>query len=198
MLRDWNERAKNWDQDERVRYYADQAFRVLNEHVNLFDGAWKKKRVLDFGCGTGILTEKLFPLVGEIFAVDASPDMIDVLLKKELTNVSAICADIDDDLVRASAAWFSDFDLIVASSVCNFLPDYERTIQHLSQTLKPGGKLVQWDWLSSDDDDYGMTIERISNAFHEAGLNTVFVDDAFAVEFDAESITVLMGVASAP
>ena len=73
MLRDWNERAKNWDQDERVRYYADQAFRFLNEHVNLFDGAWKKNRVLDFGCGSwlrwsGVLTEKLAPLVGEVVA----------------------------------------------------------------------------------------------------------------------------------
>jgi SAM-dependent methyltransferase len=189
---------KYWGQDERVRYYADQVFCVLNEDVNLLDAAWKKKRGLNFGCGTGILTEKLTPLVGEIFAVDASPDMIDVLLKKELTNVSAICADIDDDSVRASAAWVSGFDLIVASSVCNFLPDYERTIQHLSQTLKPGEKFVQWDWLSSDDDDYGMTVKRISNAFGEAGLRAIFFDEVFAVKFDDETMSILMGVASAP
>ena len=196
MLRDWNERAKNWDQDERVRYYADQAFRVLNEHVNLFDGAWKKKRVLDFGCGTGILTEKLTPQVGEIIAVDASPDMIDVLLKKELANVSAICANIDDDSVRASAAWFSEFDLIVASSVCNFLPDYEQTVGYLAQELNPDGKFAQWDWLSSDDDDYGMTIERISNAFRGANLQSVNVGIAFEIEFDEETLPVLFGVAS--
>ena len=196
MSRDWNERAKYWDQDERVRFYADQTLDCLNTHVRILDRAWKSKRVLDFGCGTGVLTEKLVPLVGEVVAVDASPDMIGILLKKDLTNVTAICADIDEDSVRASAAWFSGFDLIVASSVCNFLPDYERTIRHLSQTLKTGGKLVQWDWLSTGDDDYGMTIKRISNAFRNAGLTTEFVDDVFAVEFDAETMTVLMGVAS--
>ena len=198
MSRDWNERAKTWDRDERVRFYADQAFDCLNTHARILDRGWKSKRILDFGCGTGVLTEKLAPLVGEVIAVDTSPDMIGILLKKELTNVTAICADIDEDSMRASAAWFSDFGLIVASSVCNFLPDYERTIRHLSQTLKSGGKLVQWDWLSSGDDDYGMTIERISNAFRGADLNTVFVDEVFAVEFDAEPMTVLMGVASAP
>ena len=43
-----------------------------------------------------------------------------------------------------------------------------------------------------------MTIERISNAFDDAGLKVIFVDDVFAVEFDADTMTVLMGVASAP
>jgi hypothetical protein len=142
MSRDWNERAKYWDRDERVRFYADQAFRYLSEHVNLSDGAWKKKRVFDFGRGTVVLTGKLAPLVGDVIAVDASPDMIGILRKKELTNVSAIFVDIDEDSVRASATWFSDFDLIVASSDCNFLPDYKRSIRHLSQTPKSGGKLV--------------------------------------------------------
>lgn len=198
MARDWNERAKNWDQDERVRFYADQAFDCLNTQVSILDRAWKSKRVLDFGCGTGLLTEKLAPLVGEIIAVDTSPDMIGILLEKELANVKAICTDLDKDSVRASAAWFSGFDLIIASSVCNFLPDYEGTVGHLSQALKTEGKLVQWDWLSTDDDDYGMTIKRISNAFRNAGLTIEFVDDVFAVEFDAEPMTVLMGVASAP
>jgi len=196
MPRDWNERAKNWDHDERVRYYVDQAFFFLKKHVNLFDGAWKNKRVLDFGCGTGILAEKLAPLVGEIIAVDASPNMVDVLRRKNLTNVNAFCANIDEDSVRSSAAWFSGFDLIVASSVCNFLPNYERTIRHLSQTLNNDGKLVQWDWLSSGDDDYGMTIKRILNAFDNAGLNAIFVEKVFEVKFDDVMIPVLMGVAS--
>ena len=39
-------------------------------------------RVLDFGCGTGLLTEKIAPLVNEIVAIDSSPKMIEVLRKK--------------------------------------------------------------------------------------------------------------------
>lgn len=197
MLRDWDERAKNWDQDERVRFYADQALATLIEHVNVFDGAWKGKRVLDFGCGTGLLSERLAPLVREVVALDTSPDMIEVLRRKDLANVTAVCADIDDHAVRSAAAWFSDFDLIVASSVCNFLPNYERAIGYLSRTLNSGGKIVQWDWLSSGDDDYGMTIERISNAFLGADLESINVRRAFEIEFDDATMPVLMGVATA-
>ena len=144
-----------------------------------------------------VLTEMLAPLLAEVIAVDTSPKMISVLGKKNLDNVTAICADIDDDSVRASAPWFADFDLIVASSVCNFLPDYEQTIGLLSETLKPGGKIAQWDWLSSGDGRYKMTEQRISNAFREAGLSCEFVDRAFEIEFDDETFPVVMGIASA-
>ena len=197
MSKNWDERAKTWDRDERVRSYADQAFLALIEHVNVSDGEWKSKRALDFGCGTGLLTEKLAPLVREVIAVDTSPDMIDVLRNKEIHNVTTFCSDIDDDTVRSSATWLSGFDLIVASSVCNFLPDYEKTIGLLSRTLKPRGKIAQWDWLASDDGKYGMTIERISNAFSRADLCCVYVDEVFSVTFDEETLPVLMGNASA-
>ncbi|MCH8334286.1 MAG: class I SAM-dependent methyltransferase [Proteobacteria bacterium] len=37
------------------------------------------------------------------------------------------------------------FDLVVASSVCSFLPDYNSTLRDLSSALKPGGLFVQWE-----------------------------------------------------
>ncbi len=197
MSRTWDERAENWDQDERVRFYADQALATLGEHVDIFDSAWKGKRALDFGCGTGLLTEKLAPLVGDVVALDTSPNMIDVLRQKDLANVTPVCADIDDHAVRSSAARFSDFDLIVASSVCSFLPNYERTIRYLFRTLNSGGKIAQWDWLSSGDDNYGMTPERISNAFRGMDLRSIDVRRVFEIEFEEESMPVLMGVATA-
>ena len=66
----------------------------LIRHVNVDDNEWKSKRILDFGCGTGLLTEKLAPLVREVIAVDTSPNMIDVLRRKEIGNVTTICTDI--------------------------------------------------------------------------------------------------------
>ena len=196
MSENWDEHANNWDRDERVRFYADQAFVSLTRHVNVDDNEWKSKRILDFGCGTGLLTEKLAPLVREVIAVDTSPNMIDVLRRKEIGNVTAICADIDDHAVHSSAPWFSEFDLIVASSVCSFLPNYELTIGVLSQSLSTTGYFVQWDWLSSSDDESGLTKDRVSNAFSRANLKCIHVDRAFAVAFDDEEMPVLIGVAS--
>lgn len=197
MSENWDEHAKNWDRDERARHYADQAFISLTEHVSVHANEWKSKRILDFGCGTGLLTEKLAPLVRDVIAVDISPAMIDVLHKKEIGNVTAICTNIDDHAMRSSAPWFSDFDLIVASSVCGFLPNYEYTIGALSKTLNAAGYFVQWDWLSTGDDDSGMTIDRVSKAFNGADLKCIHLDEAFAVTFDDGKMPVLMGVACA-
>lgn len=194
MSENWDEHAENWDRDERVRFYADQAFASLIEFVAVHDNEWKSKRVLDFGCGTGLLTEKLAPLVGEVIAVDTSPNMIEVLREKKIGNVTAIRANIDDQTI---APWFSSFDLIVTSSVCGFLPNYEATIGVLSQTLGTPGYFVQWDWLSSGDEEFGLTVDRVSNAFRGANLKCVHVDCAFTVAFEDEKMPVLIGVASA-
>lgn len=197
MSENWDEHAANWDRDERVRFYADQAFLSLIEHVDGRDNEWRSKRVLDFGCGTGLLSEKLAPLVGEVVAVDTSLNMIDVVRQKKIPNVTPICAGIGDADVASSAAWFSEFDLIVASSVCSFLPSYESTMGVLAQALTSTGYFVQWDWLSSGDDEFGLTSDRVSSAFREAGLKCVYVGSAFSVPFDDGTMPVLMGVAAA-
>lgn len=194
MAEDWEEHAEIWDRDEDVREFADQALVSLFEHVDLDRDAWKLRRVLDFGCGTGLLTEKLAPLVREVVAVDISPAMLGVLSKKELGNVVIHWADVDDEAVRA-APWFRDFDLIVASCVCGVLPRYAATLSVLAGALSPGGFFAQWDWLLPDDDDEdedGLTLDAVASAFDGAGLNAVVVDAAFSSADDA----VLLGIAT--
>jgi SAM-dependent methyltransferase len=199
MDEDWAEHARIWDRDEHARFFADQALASLLEHVNLQQDEWKRRRVLDFGCGTGLLTEKLAPLVREVVAVDIEPAMLDVLRNKQLANVVVCCADIDDPAVRAAAPWFTDFDLIVASCVCGVLPHYEATVGVLAQVLNPAGLVVQWDWLLSDDDeddDDGLTLDCVTTAFRKADLTCVRVERTFGVLYDADRSPVLIGVAS--
>jgi predicted TPR repeat methyltransferase len=196
MSENWDEHAENWDREDSVRFFADQALASLIGYVNVYGNEWKRKRVLDFGCGTGLLAEKLAPLVREVIAVDTSQKMIDVLRNKEIQNVTAICADIDDHSVR-SETWCSEFDLIVASSVCSFLPNYETTVDALSHALSATGYFVQWDWLSSGGDEFGLTIDRVSNALSRPGLTCIHVDRAFTIPFNDEQLSCLMGIASA-
>ena len=197
MTTSWDDHATDWEQQEAVRFYADQAFASLLRHVVASDDVCRRKNVLDFGCGTGLLTEKLAPMVAHVVAVDTSSSMIDVLRDKAIGNVSAVCVDVDDPAVRSSVPWFEDLDLIVASSVCGFLPDYERTLAILAGALGDSGLFVQWDWLAAADDDDGMTVERVSKAFDDVGLTCVYLDEAFAITLDGRSMPVLMGVASA-
>lgn len=202
VAEDWHEHAKIWDQDEDARHFAAQALASLLQHVNLHHDDGRLRRTLDFGCGTGLLTEKLAPLLREVVAVDISPEMLGVLRSKQLANVEIHCANIDDDSVRSAAPWFGDFDLIVASSVCGILPRYEHTVELLAQALNPGGFLVQWDWLlldeDDDDGDDGLTLENVATAFTKAELTCVVVERTFDVLFDADRSPVLLGVARKP
>ncbi len=117
--------------------------------------------------------------------------MIEVLRRKEIGNVTAICAEIIDHSAHSSAPWVSEFDLIVASSVCGFLPNYELTVGVLSQTLRSHGYFVQWDWLSSNGEEFGLTTDRVAKALSSAGLKCVQVDEAFTIAFDGEQMPVV-------
>jgi SAM-dependent methyltransferase len=125
--------------------------------------------------------------------------MLAVLRAKGIDNVVIHCVDIHDEPGRA-VAWLADFDVIVASAVCGELPDYPLTMQLLAGALKPGGRLVQWDWIASDEeeDDDGLTLEDVANAFEGAGLAVVLVDHAFDVTFGDDDVPVLIGVARKP
>lgn len=194
MSENWDEYAKDWDQDECARLYAEKAFASLIKRVDVRKTKWKSKRVLDFGCGTGLLTETISPLVKEVIAVDTSEKMIEELKGKQISNVTAMCVDVNSSDVKQETVGLAEFDLIVASSVCSFLPDYETIVKVLSYLLVPKGYFVQWDWLSSDDSDFGLTAKRIENALDGADYKNICVEPVFSLQTDEEDMPVLMGV----
>ncbi len=159
-------------------------------------GGWSQLRVLDFGAGTGLLTEKLAPLCREVVALDLSPKMIQALNKKTnaraWSNVTSLAGDLD--LTRPELP--EKFDLIVASSVCGFLPDFSAELSRLSSTLRPGGLFVQWDWHAEEAGDWarGLTPEAVKSAHQSASLEVVSVGRGFMFSFDGNTMEVLQGV----
>lgn len=190
----WDRHADEWDEDENARSYAAFAYVSLLEHVDILSIEWKKNRVLDFGCGTGLLSEKLAPLVKEIIAVDTSQKMIDVLRGKRIGNINPICENIDGKHHHAFANVLMEFELITASSVCSFLPDYEAMLGLLVKSLVPNGYFVQWDWLRVGDEEFGLTADRVSNAIRGTGLKCVYVGKAFTLTIENEEMPVLIGI----
>lgn len=85
MAKQWDEYAVDWDKDPATAVFAQSVFDQLTQLVNL-----NGTRVLDFGCGTGLLSQKISPLTKEIIALDISEGMIEELDKKELPNVEPV------------------------------------------------------------------------------------------------------------
>ena len=184
--------AENWDIDPAVDKYASLAFSQLNKSVNL-DGL----SVLDFGCGTGALTQLLSAKVKNIVAIDPSSEMIKYLDKKSLNNVTTIANFLTEALIKQDEKFDDKFDLIIASSVCAFLPAYEETVILLKSLLKEQGKLIQWDWLAQDESAaMGLTKTRVKQAFESAQFKDVVITTSFIMDSPKGSQAVLMAFGS--
>jgi 2-polyprenyl-3-methyl-5-hydroxy-6-metoxy-1,4-benzoquinol methylase len=151
-------------------------------------------RVIDFGCGTGLLTEQLVSAGAAVYAVDTSPGMLSVLAAKVAQNHwTSVTTSAELPAVAP------DYDLIACSSVCSFLDDYPGTVTGLVSFLRPGGIFVQWDWeRTTDDNSHGLARNEINRALERAGLVEVSVDTAFSILSGDKSMAPLMGSGRKP
>lgn len=194
MSENWNDFADGWDSNPDVISYAEQAFASLCEVVDVAG-----LRVLDFGCGTGLLSERMAPHARHIVGLEPAPKMVAVLEQKALKNVDTLVAELSPEARASQPLLQEKFDLIVASSVCAFLPDYEGTLALLQELLKPGGRFVQWDWMkTSKEGDFGFHEDEVKSAFRQVGLEISSVGRAFLLESPKGTMSVLMGVGRKP
>ncbi|AQS38523.1 Methyltransferase domain [Shewanella psychrophila] len=192
MSDSWDDYADGWDSNSDVIEYSKIAFDSLCEFISL-----EGLNVLDFGCGTGQLTEKIARVASSVVAIDSSPKMIEVLKNKNIHNVNSLSWEISRNSINENPIFKPGFDLIVASSVCAFVPDYEKILSDLKLLLKEGGIFIQWDWKRShEDDDFGFTNEIITNAYSNVGLSLIRVAEEFSLTSEKGTMQVLMGVAS--
>lgn len=188
----WDDFAAGWDAEPDVQQYADKAYESWQRRVAPLIGNVSEIRALDFGCGTGLLTERLAPHCHEIVAVDNSVGMIDVLDRKiaesGLGNVSTLVATIDQTSITAYPNLLSKFDLVVASSVCSFLPDFEETLCHIATIMNPDSIFVHWDWMED------LPIDTVRAAFTKAGLNCLRIDKEYEMTGRNGPASVVMGM----
>lgn len=191
MSDSWDDYADGWDSNEAVVLYSNKAYESLLNIVNL-DGL----RVLDFGCGTGLLTEKIACKASSVVAIDPSEKMIEVLNAKQLDNVVTIPKELSKNTIASNAQLQGGFDLIVASSALAFVPDYQETLNLLKTLLKKDGVLIQWDWLKeSEGPGNGFSRELVESALAKAGFSEFSTSVPFSMEAGNDSMSVVMGVA---
>ncbi|EPS8831006.1 SAM-dependent methyltransferase [Vibrio parahaemolyticus] len=188
MAQDWDGLAKNWESNPATEQFAQSVFAQLQQLTQL-DGI----KVLDFGCGTGQLSQLLSPLVKDIVALDASEAMIEELDKKELLNVEPVVDALSRGLVAQHPAFRGQFDLVVASSVLAFVDDVESSLDIAHSLLNEGGYFVHFDWVAESEQD-GFTLSRSENALSNAGFVDVEAKKVFDITSDGQTMSVLMGV----
>lgn len=191
MSESWDDYADGWDSNQAVISYSEKAYESLLNLVEL-----EGRKVLDFGCGTGLLAEKVSEQAGTVVAIDPSEKMISILIGKRLNNVQAINSELTQELIDSNEVLRSGFDIIVASSALAFVPDYQETLKLLKQLLRKGGYFVQWDWLKeSEQPGVGFSKELIELALQQAGFSHYTTSVPFSMESADGSMMVVMGIA---
>jgi trans-aconitate methyltransferase len=91
------------------------------------------ERILDLGCGDGVLTKKLVDLGCEVVAVDSSLPQIEAARKLGL-NAFAISA---EDL-----QYKEEFDAVFSNAVLHWIKRADVVLAGVYRSLKPGGRFV--------------------------------------------------------
>lgn len=94
--------------------------------------------VLDAGCGSGRVTEKLLARLprGRVIAVDGAPSMV-AEARALLGDRAAV---LQSDLLELELD--EPVDAIFSSAVFHWIADHERLFARLFSALRPGGRLV--------------------------------------------------------
>ena len=104
--------------------------------------ARKAGRALDLGCGSGIFTFHLAQTCKEMTAVDGSAAMLDICREKARAEGAANISFVEADIARVGATLSGSFDLIVCSSVIEYLDDLDAALSMMAGLLAPGGVLI--------------------------------------------------------
>lgn len=175
--RNFDKDAASWDEKPaRIKLVTDIA-QAITRGIKLTPSM----DVLDFGCGTGLLTMQLQPFVRSITGVDSSQGMLDVLKTKiknqNLTNVKACYLDIEEDGILEGS-----YNLIASSMTFHHIKKIRPVLDQFYNILLPAGNLCIAD-LDSDDGQFhenddgvfhsGFDRESLSHIIREAGFGDI-------------------------
>jgi ubiquinone/menaquinone biosynthesis C-methylase UbiE len=147
-------RAANDDGAFNAYYERPATISLLGDVANL--------RVLEAGCGPGALTEWLVDNGASVVALDVSQGMVRLARERLGDRAHILIADLAEPLTFAADA---SIDLVVASLVLHYLPDWTTPLAEFHRILAPGGAVVfsthhpAMDWQLHSRHDYFATIQ---------------------------------------
>ncbi len=145
----------------------------------------KPKAVLDFGCGTGLLSYALCPYADMIYGHDTSEGMRKVFEeKKDLSPKGNVRFLSEDDIKKQT------YDVIFSSMVLHHIVDVQAQIIELKKLLSAGGTFIWIDLYREDgsfhknDPDFnghnGFSENEVKNTLQSCGFRDISIEPVFS------------------
>ncbi|HEX2965540.1 MAG TPA: class I SAM-dependent methyltransferase [Syntrophorhabdaceae bacterium] len=170
--RNFDKEAATWDENPvRVKLANNIASAISNE-VPLTP----EMNVMDFGCGTGLLTMQLRPFVRSVTGVDNSQGMLSRFDSKfvEMNNINSELVDID-----GGDALVGKYDLVVSSLALHHIKDLKALFHQFYEIIIPAGRLCIADLDSDNGQFHGDNTGVFHFGFDRPTLREVFTEAGF-------------------
>ena len=134
---------KGWSNEYDSTLGSISFHKGLLKLVVQLSGVKKNDKVLDLGCGTGLLSLKLLQAADcSIIGIDSSKEMLSIFknkIKKLRLEDKISCRLMDIGSLKFKE---NTFDLIVSTVTLHHLKNKIKPFQKIFKTLKPGGRFV--------------------------------------------------------
>jgi trans-aconitate methyltransferase len=91
------------------------------------------ERILDLGCGDGVLTEKIAACGALVIGIDESARMVEAAARRGVTARRLDAHELD---------YRNEFDAVFSNAALHWMKDPDRVIGGVARALKPGGRFV--------------------------------------------------------
>jgi ubiquinone/menaquinone biosynthesis C-methylase UbiE len=133
----WDKQASGYDK-RNLKVYEDAYDLSIQKTRAVLS---PDQKVLEIGCGTGILSLGIAPFVESVVATDISPEMISVAKSK---TESLSIANVEFRVCDGYSLPYDseDFDVVLLFNVLHFVKEPNILLHEVHRLLKPSGYLV--------------------------------------------------------
>jgi ubiquinone/menaquinone biosynthesis C-methylase UbiE len=200
-VHDFDERAATWDDDPGK---AERARRVA-EAIRVAVPLDRSMRVLEFGAGTGLLSQALRDDVGPVTLTDTSAGMRQVMVDKVAAGAIPDGRVWDLDLATGPVP-DERFDLVISLMALHHIPDTDAVLANVATLLDAGGRVAIVD-LDAEDGSFhghdapvhkGFERDALMSQLTAAGFVDVHVGDCSSVQRDNGTFPLFIALGTIP
>lgn len=196
----FDERAATWDDPEKTAT-AREVAAAIRSRLPLS----RDHKMLEYGAGTGLLTQALRDDVGHVVLTDVSDGMLEVMRRKVAEGVIPD-AEVQRLDLLTEPAHCERVDLVTSMLTLHHVTDVPTVLNGLFASLVPGGHVAIAD-LDAEDGSFhgegaqvhhGFDREHLRAQLTDAGFTDVEVADATEMDKDGRQYSIFLATALRP